>query len=231
MEAWADNAFNLLGQLNDVFKEIVTKTQKRDQVLEKELAPSLEQLNVLLNKLQDNIWLQIMDYGKATDTNGLSIDFSHTIVIMTTNAGAETISRRSIGFSHQDHTSDGMEVIRKQFTPEFRNRLDSIIQFAALTRDNIMYVVDKFLVELQAQLDDKKVHMHINDEARKWFAENGYDEKMGARPMNRLIQEKLKKPLAEKILFGDLEGGGEVDICLNDAKDGIELHLVEEVVA
>ena len=94
-----------------------------------------------------------------------------------------------------------------------------------------MYVVDKFLVELQAQLDDKKVHMHITAEARKWFAENGYDEKMGARPMNRLIQEKLKKPLAEKILFGDLEGGGEVEICLNDAKDGIDLHIVEEVVA
>ena len=124
-----------------------------------------------------------------------------------------------------------MEAIRKQFTPEFRNRLDSIVQFASLTRDNIMYVVDKFLVELQAQLDDKKVHMHIDDNARNWFAENGYDPKMGARPMNRLIQEKLKKPLAEKILFGDLEGGGEVDVTLNAEKDGIELHLLEEVVA
>ncbi len=178
-----------------------------------------------------NLLLQVMDHGTLTDNNGRKTDFRNVILIMTTNAGAETISRRSIGFSHQDHTSDGMEVIRKQFTPEFRNRLDSIIQFSALTRDNIMYVVDKFLVELQAQLDDKKVHMHIDDDARNWFAENGYDEKMGARPMNRLIQEKLKKPLAEKILFGDLEGGGEVDVCLNDAKDGIELHLVEEVVA
>ena len=178
-----------------------------------------------------NLLLQVMDHGTLTDNNGRKTDFRNVILIMTTNAGAETISRRSIGFSHQDHTSDGMEVIRKQFTPEFRNRLDSIIQFSALTRDNIMYVVDKFLVELQAQLDDKKVHMHIDDEARKWFAENGYDEKMGARPMNRLIQEKLKKPLAEKILFGDLEGGGEVEICLNDAKDGIELHLVEEAIA
>ena len=178
-----------------------------------------------------NLLLQVMDHGTLTDNNGRKTDFRNVILIMTTNAGAETISRRSIGFSHQDHTSDGMEVIRKQFTPEFRNRLDSIIQFSALTRDNIMYVVDKFLVELQAQLDDKKVHMHIDDEARKWFAENGYDEKMGARPMNRLIQEKLKKPLAEKILFGDLEGGGEVEICLNNAKDGIELHLVEEAIA
>ena len=178
-----------------------------------------------------NLLLQVMDHGTLTDNNGRKTDFRNVILIMTTNAGAEMISRRSIGFSHQDHTSDGMEVIRKQFTPEFRNRLDGIIQFAALTRDNIMYVVDKFLVELQAQLDDKKVHMHITEEARDWFAENGYDEKMGARPMNRLIQEKLKKPLAEKILFGDLEGGGEVDVCINDAKDGIELHLVEEIVA
>lgn len=178
-----------------------------------------------------NLLLQVMDHGTLTDNNGRKADFRNVILIMTTNAGAETISRRSIGFSHQDHTSDGMEVIRKQFTPEFRNRLDSIIQFSALTRDNIMYVVDKFLVELQAQLDDKKVHMHISDEARKWFAENGYDEKMGARPMNRLIQEKLKKPLAEKILFGELEGGGEVEVCINDAKDGIELQVVEEVVA
>ena len=178
-----------------------------------------------------NLLLQVMDHGTLTDNNGRKTDFRNVILIMTTNAGAETISRRSIGFSHQDHTSDGMEVIRKQFTPEFRNRLDSIIQFSALTRDNIMYVVDKFLVELQAQLDDKKVHMRIDDDARAWFAENGYDEKMGARPMNRLIQEKLKKPLAERILFGDLEGGGEVDVCLNEEKDGIELHLVEEVVA
>ena len=122
-----------------------------------------------------------MDHGTLTDNNGRKTDFRNVILIMTTNAGAETISRRSIGFSHQDHTSDGMEVIRKQFTPEFRNRLDSIIQFSALTRDNIMYVVDKFLVELQAQLDDKKVHMRIDDDARAWFAENGYDEKMGAR--------------------------------------------------
>lgn len=178
-----------------------------------------------------NLLLQVMDHGTLTDNNGRKTDFRNVILIMTTNAGAEMISRRSIGFSNQDHSSDGMEVIRKQFTPEFRNRLDSIIQFAALSRDNIMYVVDKFLVELQAQLDDKKVHMHINEEVRQWFAENGYDEKMGARPMNRLIQEKLKKPLAEKILFGDLEGGGEVDVCLNDQKDAIEFHLVEEVVA
>lgn len=178
-----------------------------------------------------NILLQVMDHGTLTDNNGRKADFRNVILIMTTNAGAETISRRSIGFSHQDHSSDGMEVIRKQFTPEFRNRLDSIIQFAALTRDNIMYVVDKFLVELQAQLDEKKVHLRISESARQWFAEHGYDEKMGARPMNRLIQDKLKKPLAEKILFGELEGGGEVSIDINSLTQDIELTVVEEIVA
>jgi ATP-dependent Clp protease ATP-binding subunit ClpA len=178
-----------------------------------------------------NLLLQVMDHGTLTDNNGRKTDFRNVILIMTTNAGAETISRRSIGFSHQDHSSDGMEVIRKQFTPEFRNRLDSIIQFASLTRDNIMYVVDKFLVELQAQLDDKKVHLRISEDARQWFAENGYDEKMGARPMNRLIQEKLKKPLAEKILFGELEGGGEVEVGINSSTKELELSVVEEVVA
>lgn len=178
-----------------------------------------------------NILLQVMDHGTLTDNNGRKADFRNVILIMTTNAGAETISRRSIGFSHQDHSSDGMEAIRKQFTPEFRNRLDSIIQFAALTRDNIMYVVDKFLVELQAQLDDKKVHLRIPESARQWFAEHGYDEKMGARPMNRLIQDKLKKPLAEKILFGELEDGGDVSVDINALTNDIELAVVEEVVA
>ena len=176
-----------------------------------------------------NLLLQVMDHGTLTDNNGRKADFRNVILIMTTNAGAESISRRSIGFSDQDNTTDGMEIIRKTFTPEFRNRLDGIIQFAALSRDVTMFVVDKFLVELQAQLDDKKVHLHIDDAARKWFAKNGYDEKMGARPMNRLIQEKLKKPLAEKILFGELVNGGEVDICLNDAGDGVDIKIPEPV--
>jgi len=178
-----------------------------------------------------NLLLQVMDHGTLTDNNGRKTDFRNVILVMTTNAGAETMSRRSIGFAQQDHSTDGMEVIRKQFTPEFRNRLDGIIQFAPLNKNTIMFVVDKFLVELQAQLDDKKVHLHINEDARKWLSENGYDEKMGARPMSRLIQEKLKKPLAEKILFGDLESGGEVEICLNDAGDGVDIHILEEVTA
>ena len=178
-----------------------------------------------------NLLLQVMDHGTLTDNNGRKTDFRNVILVMTTNAGAETISRRSIGFAQQDHSTDGMEVIRKQFTPEFRNRLDGIIQFAPLNKNTIMFVVDKFLVELQAQLDDKKVHLHIDEDARKWLSENGYDEKMGARPMSRLIQDKLKKPLAEKILFGDLESGGEVEICLNDAGDGVDIHILEEVTA
>ena len=178
-----------------------------------------------------NLLLQVMDHGTLTDNNGRKTDFRNVILVMTTNAGAETMSRRSIGFAQQDHSTDGMEVIRKQFTPEFRNRLDGIIQFAPLNKNTIMFVVDKFLVELQAQLDDKKVHLHINEDARKWLSENGYDEKMGARPMSRLIQEKLKKPLAEKILFGDLESGGEVEICLNDVGDGVDIHILEEVTA
>jgi len=178
-----------------------------------------------------NLLLQVMDHGTLTDNNGRKTDFRNVILVMTTNAGAETMSRRSIGFAQQDHSTDGMEVIRKQFTPEFRNRLDGIIQFSPLNKNTIMFVVDKFLVELQAQLDDKKVHLHINEDARKWLSENGYDEKMGARPMSRLIQEKLKKPLAEKILFGDLESGGEVEICLNDAGDGVDIHILEEVTA
>jgi ATP-dependent Clp protease ATP-binding subunit ClpA len=178
-----------------------------------------------------NLLLQVMDHGTLTDNNGRKTDFRNVILVMTTNAGAETMSRRSIGFAQQDHSTDGMEVIRKQFTPEFRNRLDGIIQFSPLNKNTIMFVVDKFLVELQAQLDDKKVHLHINEDARKWLSENGYDEKMGARPMSRLIQEKLKKPLAEKILFGDLESGGEVEICLNEAGDGVDIHILEEVTA
>ncbi|WP_417595115.1 ATP-dependent Clp protease ATP-binding subunit ClpA [Oceanospirillum sp.] len=165
-----------------------------------------------------NLLLQVMDHGTLTDNNGRKADFRNVVLIMTTNAGAEAISRRSIGFSHQDHSTDGMEVIRKTFTPEFRNRLDGIIQFSALNFEMIRNVVDKFLVELQAQLDEKKVQLVLDDDAKNWLAENGYDPEMGARPMARLIQEKIKKPLAEIILFGDLAetGGGEVHVSLDD---------------
>src|SRR5690606_7601582 len=148
-----------------------------------------------------NILLQVMDHGTLTDNNGRKTDFRNVILIMTTNAGAERMSRASIGFVSQDHSSDGMAALKKAFTPEFRNRLDSIVQFAPLSRDTILHVVDKFLTELQSQLDDKRVMLNVNDEARQWLAQQGYDETMGARPMNRLIQEKIKKPLAEQILF------------------------------
>jgi len=165
-----------------------------------------------------NLLLQVMDHGTLTDNNGRKADFRNVVLIMTTNAGAEAISRRSIGFSHQDHSTDGMEALRKTFTPEFRNRLDGIIQFSALNFEMIRNVVDKFLVELQAQLDEKKVQLVLDDDVKYWLAENGYDPEMGARPMARLIQEKIKKPLAEIILFGDLSetGGGEVHVSLDD---------------
>ena len=173
-----------------------------------------------------NLLLQVMDHGKLTDNNGRAADFRNVILIMTTNAGAEATSRASIGFTHQDHTTDAMESIKRGFSPEFRNRLDSIIQFGALSFDVIQTVVDKFIVELQGQLDSKKVSLVVSDDARKWLALNGYDEKMGARPMARIIQEKIKKPLAELVLFGSLsEKGGQVLVDLKD--DAIHLEVEE----
>ena len=166
-----------------------------------------------------NLLLQVMDHGTLTDNNGRKADFRNVILIMTTNAGAELMSRSSMGFARQDHTSDGMEAIKKMFTPEFRNRLDGIVQFGELTMDVIKTVVDKFLVQLQAQLDSKKVYLEIDDEARLWLAENGYDAKMGARPMERLLQEKIKKPLAEEVLFGSLsEKGGTAYVSVEEGE-------------
>ncbi|WP_421862881.1 ATP-dependent Clp protease ATP-binding subunit ClpA [Motiliproteus sp.] len=165
-----------------------------------------------------NLLLQVMDNGTLTDNNGRKADFRNVILVMTTNAGAEAVSRRSMGFTHQDHSTDAMEAIRKLFTPEFRNRLDGIIQFGSLDTDVIKGVVDKFLIQLQAQLDDKKVHLIVDEAARGWLAEHGYDEKMGARPMARLIQEEIKKPLAEQVLFGDLTEGGEVRVSVEAEK-------------
>ncbi|HKM15426.1 MAG TPA: ATP-dependent Clp protease ATP-binding subunit ClpA [Marinospirillum sp.] len=169
-----------------------------------------------------NLLLQVMDHGSLTDNNGRKADFRNVILVMTTNAGAEITSRRSIGFQNQDHATDGMEAIRKLFTPEFRNRLDTIIQFKSLDIEVIKNVVDKFLVELQAQLDDKRVVLDVDKKARTWLAEEGYDEAMGARPMARLIQEQIKKPMAEAILFGELSHqGGTVYITAN--KKGLQL--------
>lgn len=174
-----------------------------------------------------NLLLQVMDHGTLTDNNGRKTDFRHVVLIMTTNAGAEASSRRSIGFNEQDHKTDAMEVIRKGFTPEFRNRLDAIIQFEALGKEIIGHVVDKFLTELQTQLDDKKVVIYSSDEARAWLSEQGYDPQMGARPMARLIQDKVKRPLAEMILFGALsEKGGTVKIDVAD--DDIVLTVMQD---
>ena len=179
-----------------------------------------------------NLLLQVFDHGSLTDNNGRKADFRNVIIIMTTNAGAQEMSRSSIGFQNQDHSTDGMEVIKRMFTPEFRNRLDGIIQFGALTKDVIKTVVDKFLVEIQVQLDDKKVQLDVEDEAREWLAENGYDEKMGARPMQRLIQNRIKKELAEDILFGRLShGGGTVHVTVEDDDLKLEIEEPEEKVS
>ncbi|MCU5782659.1 ATP-dependent Clp protease, ATP-binding subunitclpa [Alcanivorax balearicus MACL04] len=166
-----------------------------------------------------NILLQVMDNASLTDNNGRKADFRNVILIMTTNAGAEVLNKRSIGFTEQDQSSDGMEVLKKAFTPEFRNRLDAIIQFNPLGRETILGVVDKFLVELQAQLDEKGVVLEVEADARTWLADHGYDKDMGARPMARLIQEQIKKPLAEKLLFGELaEQGGRARVVVRDDK-------------
>jgi ATP-dependent Clp protease ATP-binding subunit ClpA len=163
-----------------------------------------------------NLLLQIMDHGTLTDNNGRKTDFRNVILILTSNAGAQEMSRRSVGFTEQDNSTDGMEMIKKTFTPEFRNRLDGIVQFAALPIEVVLNVVDKFLVELQAQLDDKRVHLEVDTAAREWLSREGYDKNMGARPMARLIQEKIKRPLADLILFGPLATGGTVNITLKD---------------
>tara|TARA_A100001037_G_scaffold67199_1_gene59604 strand:- start:497 stop:2755 length:2259 start_codon:yes stop_codon:yes gene_type:complete len=170
-----------------------------------------------------NILLQIMDHGTLTDNNGRQANFKNSILIMTSNAGAQDMSRNSVGFNQQDHSSEGKEAIKKTFSPEFRNRLDSVIHFNSLSKEVILTVVDKFLVELQAQLDEKKVQIEISDDVRMWLVDNGYDKDMGARPMQRLIQEEIKKPLADKILFGNLtKAGGLATVSLVENKISIE---------
>ena len=169
-----------------------------------------------------NLLLQVMDHGILTDNNGRKADFRNVIIVMTTNAGAQEMSRASIGFTQQDHSSDGMEIIRKAFSPEFRNRLDSIIQFASLDIASIKRVVDKLVVELEAKLDNNNVTFELDDAAREWIAQRGYDPKMGARPMARIIQEHIKRPLAEELLFGSLADGGHVRITV-DKDDTLKL--------
>ena len=177
-----------------------------------------------------NILLQVMDHGTLTDNNGRKADFRNVVIVMTTNAGASEISRPSIGFTHQDHSSDGMEAIRKLFSPEFRNRLDAIIQFRSLDPAVITRVVDKFIYELEAQLQEKGVTLDVEDSAREWLAEHGFDAKMGARPMARVIQEHIKKPLAEELLFGRLSNGGHLIIRAEDDRLVQDIRQEEEVL-
>lgn len=177
-----------------------------------------------------NLLLQVMDHGSLTDNNGRTSSFKQVILIMTTNVGADSMSRNSIGFTQQDHSKDNSEAMKRVFTPEFRNRLDAIIQFNPLDKQVIVSVVDKFLVELQAQLDDKKVVLEIEDDVRDYLADKGYDRLMGARPMSRLIQDEIKKPLAEKILFGELVDGGLVSVRMNAEKNAIELMVIQSAL-
>ena len=170
-----------------------------------------------------NLLLQVMDHGTLTDNNGRKADFRNVTIVMTTNAGAQEMSRASVGFTLQDHSSDAMEVIKKLFAPEFRNRLDAIIQFDSLDEKSVARVVDKLIVELEAQLENNDVTIELAPAARRWIAARGYDKKMGARPMARVIQEHIKRPLAEELLFGKLSDGGHLRVDIDPDGDGLLL--------
>ncbi len=170
-----------------------------------------------------NILLQVMDHGKLTDANGREVDFSNVILVMTSNVGAQNVQRASIGFNEQDHSLDYEGELKKIFTPEFRNRLSEIIYFNKLNEEVVVYVVNKFLFELEDVLEKKNVSLIVSDVARKWFAENGYDSMMGARPMMRLIEREVRKPLADELLFGKLSSGGTVKVGVS--KDKIALTI------
>jgi len=171
-----------------------------------------------------NLLLQVMDHGTLTDNNGRKADFRNVVIVMTTNAGAHEMNRPSIGFTHQDHSADAMEAIKRLFTPEFRNRLDAVVQFQALAPAVLAQVVDKFIFELEAQLQQQQVTIEVDESARLWLAEHGYDPKMGARPMARIIQQYIKKPLAEELLFGGLANGGHLIIHLEGDKLAFEIN-------
>lgn len=175
-----------------------------------------------------NILLQVMDHGTLTDNNGRKIDFRNVVLVMTTNAGVQETIRKSIGFKQQDHSHDAMTEINRTFSPEFRNRLDGIIWFKHLSADIILQIVDKFICDLQVQLDKKQVSLELSSAARQWLADKGYDHAMGARPMARVIQEQLKKPLANEILFGRLVNGGDVSVDLHDGALSFNYHTSEE---
>jgi ATP-dependent Clp protease ATP-binding subunit ClpA len=176
-----------------------------------------------------NLLLQVMDHGGLTDSNGRKTDFRHVILVMTTNAGAEEMIRSSIGFTEQDHSTDGLSVIRRKFSPEFRNRLDAIIQFKPLQNDAIDLIVEKLITELQNRLSEKHVVLEVNDAARAWLASHGYDRQMGARPMARLVKDKLKKPMANELLFGSLLEGGRVTVTVEGTELKVDLEAACKV--
>ncbi|HEV7491578.1 MAG TPA: ATP-dependent Clp protease ATP-binding subunit ClpA, partial [Rhodanobacteraceae bacterium] len=178
-----------------------------------------------------NVLLQIMDRGALTDTNGREANFKNVIVVMTTNAGAQQAARRTIGFVEQNHATDAMEVIRRAFSPEFRNRLDAVVHFNALDFEHILRVVDKFLIELEMQLQEKHVSLNVDADARRWLAEHGFDRQMGARPMARVIQENVKRALADELLFGKLADGGKVRLVVRDDKLAVECEAAEKLPA
>ena len=177
-----------------------------------------------------NILLQVMDRGMLTDTNGREANFKNVVLVMTTNAGAQQAARRTMGFVEQNHSTDAMETIRKSFTPEFRNRLDAVILFKGLDFDHILRVVDKFLIELEMQLHEKQVALSVEPEARRWLAEHGFDPQMGARPMARVLQEKIKRPLADELLFGKLVSGGRVRVSVRDGQLAIDAQEEPEML-
>ena len=170
-----------------------------------------------------NILLQIMDHGKLTDHHGKTVDFRNAILIMTTNAGAADMAREGIGFGASSREDAQEDAVKKMFTPEFRNRLDAIVPFSYLPPAVVARVVDKFILQLELQLADRNVHIDLDEEARAWLVERGYDKLYGARPMGRLVQEKIKQPLAEELLFGKLINGGEVKVRIKDNAPAFEI--------
>lgn len=175
-----------------------------------------------------NVLLQVMDYGKLTDNNGREADFRHVIIVMTTNAGADQLDKNTVGFAEQERHSDSLHVINHMFSPEFRNRLDGIVQFKHLEHKTILRVVDKFIHKVADQLKSKEVELMVSAEAKEWLAEKGYDRKMGARPMARVIREHIKKPLADELLFGRLSQHPST-VCIELSGDRLKIALKEAV--
>ena len=173
-----------------------------------------------------NVLLQIMDHGRLTDHNGKQVNFRNVILIMTTNAGAADLAKQAFGFTRSKREGDDHEAINRQFAPEFRNRLDAIVSFAHLSVDVIGMVVEKFVLQLEAQLADRDVTIELSEPAKAWLISHGYDEQMGARPMGRVIQEHIKKPLADEVLFGKLKGGGHVRVVLVKDEANPELEKI-----